>query len=359
VNVVPILSNRRWWLLAVALAVGLAGAGELLTEALRGNSQPAAPPTGSTPGVRKVVAFGHVDVEARVRRMYFTVPGGLVSEVLVKEGDSVPAGAVLVKMDDTQARGKVDEARSAVAEAKARQEAGRSLPEQYKSKVEQAEAAIRAAEAQRDGAKAALEHKQLLELSKTIGADAVAIAKNELRAAEEALRIKQGDLTQLRKVDPMTEVRVLDAQVARAEAALAQANAALTQFTLVAPTAGTVLEITVAVGDTVGSASPAPAVQFCPNGPRIVRAGIDQAYASQVAVDQKVTIEDDTNAGGRWTGRVKWVADVFTPQRPVVLPDPNQFSDVRTMPCIIELDPGQPPLKINQRVLASIEIPSH
>jgi multidrug resistance efflux pump len=357
VNAVPILSNRRWWLIAVALAVGLAGAGEMLTVALRGNSQAGAAAPSAAPGYRKVVAFGHVDALDRVRKMYVTVPGGLVSEVLVKEGDSVPAGAVLVRLDDTQARRKVDEAKAALDQAKINLERGRKLPEEHQIRLRQAQALVDAAEYQRQLAKLGVETKQRLESTNTGGLDAVAAAQLELKGFEEALRIKKDDLRKLQLMDASTEVRLLEAQVKQAEALLGQAQAALTQFALVAPTAGTVLEITVAVGDTVGSVAPAPAVQFCPQGPRVVRAGIDQASASLVEVGQTVTIEDDTNVPGRWTGRVKWVSDVYTPQRAVVNPDANQYSDVRTMPCIIELDPDQPPLKINQRVLASIEVP--
>lgn len=353
----PILSNRRWWLLALALAVGLAGAGEMLTVALRGNSEAGAAPASSESAYRKVVAFGHVDVEARVRKMYVTVPGGLVSEVLVKEGESVPAGAVLVRLDDTQARRSVDEAKAAVDQATIALEKGRNLPEQHRFKLRQGQAAVDDAEYQRQLAKLALDNKQRLLSTNTIGQEAVAAAQLELKRAEEGLRAKKDELAQLKNLDATAEVRLLEAQLRQAQAVQGRAEGALKQFALVAPVPGTVLEITVAVGDTVGTASPVPAVQFCPQGPRIIRAGVDQAYASLVAVGQTVSIEDDTNAAGKWTGRVKWVADVYTPQRPIVQPDPNQFSDVRTMPCIIELDPDQPPLKINQRVLASIEVP--
>ncbi len=353
-----ILSNRRWWVLAVALAVGLAGAGEMLTVALRGNSQAGAAPSPSTTGYRKVVAFGYVDAQDCVRKMYVTVPGGLVSQVLVHEGESVPAGAILVRLDDAQARCKVDEAKAALDQAKIALQKGRTLPVQHQIKLDQAQALVNAAEYQRQSANLAVETKQRLESTNTGGHDAVAAARLELKGAEEALRIKKDDLRQLQLIDPNAEVKVLESQVQQADALLRQAQAALKQFALVAPTAGTVLDITVAVGDTVGTASPVPAVQFCPQGPRVIRAVIDQASASLVAVGQTVSIEDDTNVPVKWTGRVKWVADVYTQQRAVLNAEWNQYSDVRTMPCIIELDPNQPPLKINQRVLASIEVPN-
>ena len=35
--------------------------------------------------------------------------------------------------------------------------------------------------------------------------------------------------------------------------------------------------------------------------------------------------------------------------------EPLQFNDVRTLECIVTLDPGQPPLRIGQRVRVTLE----
>ncbi|HEX4588734.1 MAG TPA: efflux RND transporter periplasmic adaptor subunit, partial [Gemmataceae bacterium] len=170
------------------------------------------------------------------------------------------------------------------------------------------------------------------------------------------LRSKQLEFARLKTQDPHAELNGLQAQVRQADAALAQAREALKQYALVAPAAGIVLQITVREGDTVGGPSPVPAIQFCPAGPRVVKADVDQASASLVAVGQRVTIEDDAHGPGRWTGKVTWIADWFTNPRPVLVPDPGQYSDVRGMPCIIELDANQRSLKLNQRVLATIDV---
>src|SRR5207245_8236921 len=89
---VPRLSRRRWLLLAVPLLAGLAGSAHLLNVALRGDPQAAATamtgqPANGYPAVRPVVAFGHVDAEDGISKLPFTVPGGRVTEVLVKEGE--------------------------------------------------------------------------------------------------------------------------------------------------------------------------------------------------------------------------------------------------------------------------------
>jgi HlyD family secretion protein len=351
-------ANRRsWWLPAVVLAIGLAGGAHLLSVALRGDADSATSPMSSRRGVRTVVAFGMVDVEDGICKMYASIPGAVVSQVLVKAGESVPAGVVLLRLDDTMARKKVDEANAALELAKSARDRGRTLPEQHRLGLDQCEAAVKAAEAQRNMARQEMEKTQRLVNINQASQEALAITGEQLRAAEEGLLSKKAELARLKLQDPKAEIEGLEAQVKQALAAREGAEAVLKQYKLVAPKAGTVLQITVGVGDTFGGPSPAPAIQFCPNGPRVVRADIEQAFAALVAVGQRVSLEDDTHAAGAWKGRVKWVADFYSPQRPILQAEPGQYSDVRTLPCVIELDPGQPPFKINQRVLATIEIP--
>jgi hypothetical protein len=40
-----------------------------------------------------------------------------------------------------------------------------------------------------------------------------------------------------------------------------------------------------------------------------------------------------------------------------ILPDPSQFHDIRTLECIIALDPDQPPLRVGQRVRVALSNP--
>jgi hypothetical protein len=41
-------------------------------------------------------------------------------------------------------------------------------------------------------------------------------------------------------------------------------------------------------------------------------------------------------------------------QRRTILPDASPFYDVRTLECVIELESGQPPLRIGQRVRVTL-----
>ena len=81
-------------------------------------------------------------------------------------------------------------------------------------------------------------------------------------------------------------------------------------------------------------------ISFCPATPRIIRAEIDQEFANQVQVGQSAIITDDATLTGSIRGKVKRLSDWFA-QRRSPLFEPRQLNDVRTLECIIEVDPAQ------------------
>jgi hypothetical protein len=96
------------------------------------------------------------------------------------------------------------------------------------------------------------------------------------------------------------------------------------------------------------------AVLFCPAGPRFIRAEVEQEFASRVKVGQSVIIRDDGADPVVRQGRVASLSDWYT-QRRSILDEPLQTNDVRTLECLVTLDPGQPPLRIGQRVRVLIQ----
>jgi hypothetical protein len=47
------------------------------------------------------------------------------------------------------------------------------------------------------------------------------------------------------------------------------------------------------------------------------------------------------------------MSDWYTHRRSILL-EPSQQNDVRTLECIVEVDPGQPPVRIGQRMRVTI-----
>jgi len=349
--------SRRWWILAVALlAVSVAGFARIMNFSLRGQPADSVAEVGAK---RFVVSLGYVDLENGVRNLHPSQPGR-VAEVLVKEGDSVIRDEPLLRMMDELPRAKAEQARLEWEDAKTRLEEGRvKLLEQHRLDLQNQAAAVTMAKYR----SSALEkvYQQKVKLSKgQVGmvSDAdVAVAKEDLDASQTAIQVEETKLKQLQLRDQQSEIRRLETQVATLSAVYNQAQAALADFTIRAPRNGFVLRICAGPGDALMPGSPKPAIEFGNEGPRIVRAEVEQAYHASVVPGLAVTIEDSANASNRrWTGRVTRVGDWFTQKRNIIA-DPGQVNDVRTMECIIALDPNQPPLKINQQVVVTIQLP--
>ena len=80
---------------------------------------------------------------------------------------------------------------------------------------------------------------------------------------------------------------------------------------------------------------------------------MEQEFARGLAIGQVASIRDDSTGEGNWTGHVIRISDWYT-QRRSVMPEALQYNDARTLECIIELDAGQPALRIGQRVRVTL-----
>src|SRR5277367_2595417 len=100
--------RRMIGLMTVPLLVAAALGGAWL---LKGSASYSAPPAvEDAPGV---IAFGDVDMDGGITSVLPSQPGRVVG-VDVKEGDSVVTGQSLLRLDDRQARLRLDEAAGAL-----------------------------------------------------------------------------------------------------------------------------------------------------------------------------------------------------------------------------------------------------
>jgi multidrug resistance efflux pump len=307
------------------------------------------PAANLAPADRGVITFGHVDVENGVTSLYPAQPGRVVS-VQVKENEEVGAGAEILRLDDEFARHRVQEAEADLEAARAMLDQAHKAPEQQQTRLAQQRAALEAMRHRLAAARLTLEKKQDLAVKKLIPSAEPDVAEELVKEAEAGVQAEEQKLKELGLLDPQVEVRRAEANLSAKEAQLAEAQLALRECVLRAPSAGQVLRVLVSPGDMLGSQPRMPAVLFCPAGPRIVRAEVEQEFAGRVAVGQAVTIRDDSAAATTtWHGKVVRMSDWYT-QRRSVLQEPLQFNDVRTKECLIVLDPGQELLSIGQRV---------
>jgi multidrug resistance efflux pump len=352
---------RRRWLSLVCLfgvavlAVSMVGAGWMMRT--NAGSQSGGSDGGTSTALLHCI--GHVDVESGVAYPYPAAPGRVV-EVEVREGQRVSSGDVLFRMDDRAVRKDVERAENAVKTAQeAASKPNNDRAELAKAVLAQQEAIQVAKKELKAGQIAARRKHDLVEKNALVKEEAEA-ADALVEKAEAAVKAEERKLEaiQVRSANIDLAARVADAEVADRKVLLEKAKLALDECLVKAPADGTVLRLSVQAGDLLGPEAKSPPVIFCPAGPRVVRAEVEQEWAGRVQEGQVATIQDDTSngSGPSWTGKVVRLSDWMAHRRSI-LPDPSQFHDIRTLECIIALDPGQPPLRIGQRVRVALSNP--
>jgi multidrug resistance efflux pump len=301
----------------------------------------------------RAVSFGYVDVELGITSLYPLQPGR-VKRVLVKENDSVEAGAPLFEMDDTLAKAQLEEAKADLGAAEVELKLARSLPAQHKARVDAQQAAVAAKEHELDAAKAKSAQAARL-AERTLGSKEDArVAADTVEALAVGVTAERAKLQGLKAIHPSGGIERAEQQVAAKKAQLGKAEYAVREMTIRAPAKGEVLRVLVTVGETLGPNPRQPAIQFAAAGPRIIRAEVEQEFANRVGLNQTAYIHDDSSSDRIWTGKVTRISDWYTHRRSQ-LQEPLQFNDVRTLECLITLDPKAPPLRIGQRVRVMLE----
>ncbi|MGO9336239.1 MAG: efflux RND transporter periplasmic adaptor subunit [Terracidiphilus sp.] len=222
-----------------------------------------------------------------------------VKAIHVQQGDQVPAGKLLLELDDVQARARVASAESGVKSAQAALDAA---VHNGSSQERQASAAdIEKARIDRDQARHDLDALSKLKTTGAASASEVAAAQERLDSAKAALNAAEQN----------SHSRYAPVDVARAQAALDDAEASLAAARDIeaktaphALIAGTVYSVGVARSDFVEEGH--LLMQLADLHDLRVRAYFDEPLLGQLAVGQPVQIkwDGDPRPGHVWTGHV-------------------------------------------------------
>jgi HlyD family secretion protein len=220
-----------------------------------------------------------------------------IKAVYVQAGDQVPAGKLLMLLDDTEARARFATAESGVKAAQAAVEAATHNGTQQERQL--AAVDVDRARIERDQARHSLDALIKLKSAGAASASEVDAAQQRLDSAEASLHASNQSATS----------RYSPAEVARAQAALSDAEANLSvahqvleQTSIHAPAAGTVYRLD------------AGRTEFVEQGKLLleladlrnvrVRAYFDEPEIGQLAVDQKIQIKWDAKPGRQWIGHI-------------------------------------------------------
>jgi len=222
---------------------------------------------------------------------------GIVKEIYVHAGDKVPAGKLLLAMDDTDAQSRVATARAALSGAEAAWQAaqhGGTSQERLSLQGELQKAIIDRDQAQHD-----LEALQKLESSGAASPSEVSAAKQRLEADNSSIQVLQQ--RQQAGFDPANLAHA-KASLEDAQAALQAAQQGLNQAVVHAPFSGTVYSL------------PVTRTEYVQQGERLlsmadlnklqVLAYFDEPEIGNLALGQPATVVWDARPDQKWHGRV-------------------------------------------------------
>jgi HlyD family secretion protein len=220
-----------------------------------------------------------------------------VKAVYVQPGDQVPAGKLLIVLDDVQARARLSSAESAVKAAQAAMEAATHNGTQQERQM----AAGDIARGRLDRDQARLDLDALIKL-KSIGA----ASASEVEAARQRLDTAEASL---HASEQSAHSRYSPAEVERAQAALTGAEANLVaerevvaQTSIRAPVAGTIYSIDARPTDFAEEGK--LLLQMADLHHERVRAYFDEPEIGRLAVGQPIQIKWDAKPGQVWHGHI-------------------------------------------------------
>ena len=220
-----------------------------------------------------------------------------VKAVFVAQGDQVPAGKLLLQLDDVQARSRVASAESGVKSAQAVLDAALhngTIQERQASAADIAHARIERDQAQHD-----LDAITKLKATGAASGSEVSAAQQRLDSAQAALHAaEQGAQTRYSSA----EIDRARAQLADAESALAAANEVLSQTAPRSPIAGTVYSVSITRSEFAEEGK--PLMEIADLTHERIRAYFDEPSIGQLAVGQKIQIKWDAKPSHSWDGHI-------------------------------------------------------
>ena len=263
------------------------------------------------PQSQVAVARGKIDVEGGLLDLP-SAAAGVVQQLLVKEGQSLQKGQLVLRLADDAARADV-----AVAE----------------SELQLAQTKLKTRQDRLPALKATLTRWQAA--AKQGAAD--------LQSVDEAVQALR---------DAQSEVDIAAAEVSVAKRKAEQLRALLQRHELRAPEAAVVVRLLAQGGSMLQSGS--PVAVLLPKRPLIVRAEVNESYVGAIREGMKaqVAVDADTNAARQEfpAATVLRISPVYGTAR---LQDDAQRGPVRIVECVLAFD--QPPanVKVGQNVRVS------
>jgi len=274
---------------------------------------------------------------------------GIVGEVLVREGNRVQAGQVLVKLDCRPLEADVHTREAHLAAAQATYDRFRngSRPDE----IAVGEAVLGYSQARLDEAQKTLQRTEALQEGVTVTTARVLEVQRDARIAAAQLEEARARLALLRAGAREEDVREAKALRDAAAADLEGSRARLDQCSVHAPVDGVVLDVLVSQGQFLSLAVPEPLLHVVPDGQARVRAEVDLHDLARVCVQQRASIVAETLPNAAIQAQVSSISPAVSPRTIAASTTANAaasadagFKDV--VGVVLTVDRGAPSLAI-------------
>jgi multidrug resistance efflux pump len=287
-------------------------------------------------------------VEANTGNIAVAPPApGVVAEVFVRVGQSVPAQAPLFRLDDCSLRAELRLRKARLASARAQQARAEQAP--LEEEIIASEARLGEARAQLAVQQARLDRGEELRQKELISSHEVEQLRQEVRAAREQLKGAEAKHRILRAGARKSERDAAKAVVQEAAALVGQAETELARLTVRAPVASTVLQVNVHAGEAAGGTPGTPAILIGDVRPLHVRVEVpdDQTGAFRPQSPARAVCRDGT----RRTFPLEFVrVEPLVVPRRVFSGDSGERTKTRVLQVVYRFDPGPEDVRVGQRL---------
>src|SRR5437588_1461649 len=230
-----------------------------------------------------------------------------VRQVLVREGESVRKGQLLVRLDDAQALAQAARAQAQLKAAQAENSAVQAGG--TRADILNLQDLLNKAEQEQQSAQTNLAALQKLQQTGAASGGEVAAARVRLESANSALQTLQQ-----RRSQPFApqDVQRTQAGIGEAQAALAAAGTLIQQTDIRSTVDGTVYQVPVHPGSFVNAGD--LIVQVANLDQLQVRAFVDEPEIGKLALGEPVRISWDALPTQTWDGQVKTVTNTDSPR---------------------------------------------
>lgn len=239
---------------------------------------------------------------------------GEITELYVKEGDSVTVGQILAKIRPDEYQSAVEQGQASLSTARAQREISSSNVKTSAAQIEQFKADLQRAKAQLDAARSAHQRNEKLYKDGVISTAELETSVSNLKAAESAMSAADAGLKSAENnlANARENVRVSDFGITSAGARLKELRTSLQKTIITAPVSGIISQLNVEKGErVVGTLQMAGTemMRIANLSSMEVQVDVSENDILKVSVNDEADVEVDAYLGRKFKGKVTEIAN--------------------------------------------------